>query len=90
MAYNALYIFVHKSHLTFWVIFWYKKCDLYSNKYGKFVSIRQLIQNDKFWSLLLFYLFATEYSFGSHACVFCYPNFKQLVAPKHYVVEHYL
>ena len=26
---------MYKSHLTFWVIFWYKKCDLYSNKYGK-------------------------------------------------------
>ena len=27
---------VCRSHLTFWVNFYYKKCDLYSNIYGNF------------------------------------------------------
>ena len=28
MAYNALHVLVYKSHLTFWVISWYKKMRL--------------------------------------------------------------
>ena len=47
MAYNALHVFVYKSHLTFRVIFWYKKNATYTriNTVGLLVLVVVLLQS---------------------------------------------